>query len=107
MAGVTTACANSVENSILGVDALNSTLPSIKAASPGRDSWEARPSRRAGGEEGAVDPAAVDATERAGARRALSITRDASCAASFASSMSSPWRCRRASRQSMVACAAS
>ena len=41
---VTTACANSADNSGLGVDAINSTLPSIKAASSGRDSWQATPS---------------------------------------------------------------
>ena len=72
MAVVTPACANSVVISPLGVDAINSTLPSIKAASSGRDTSEVTPSGRAGGERGAVALAAADTAERARARRALS-----------------------------------
>ena len=72
VAVVTPACANSVVISPLGVDAINSTLPSIKAASSGRDTSEVTPSGRAGGERGAVALAAADTAERARARRALS-----------------------------------
>ena len=99
----TAACTNSVKNSTLGVDAINSRLPSIKASSPGRDSWEATPSGRAGGEGGAVAPAAVDAADRTGARRALSSARDASRAATFRCSTSSSWRRRRTSHRGTVA----
>ena len=44
-------------------------LPEMNASSPGRVSWEATPSGRAGG---GVAPAAVDVAERATAWRAIS-----------------------------------
>ena len=57
------------------------TLPDMKASSPGRVSWEATPSGRAG--EG-VDLAAVDVAERAMAWRALFTVGDTSRAAALA-----------------------
>ena len=81
---------------------MTSTLPSIKALSPGRDPWEATLSGRAGGEGGAVAPAAADATDWARAWCALSTTRDSPRAAVFACSISSSNRYRRASRRIIV-----
>ena len=89
MAAATTASARSAENSTLGVVAMYWTLPIIKALSPGRDSWEATSSGRAGGR---VALAAVDIAERAMAWHALSTARDASRAASLACSSASSSR---------------
>ena len=65
MAAATTASDRSAENSTLGVVAMYSTLPIIKTSPPGRESLEATPSGRAGGEGATVTPAAVDVAERA------------------------------------------
>ena len=81
MAAALVASARFAENSTLDVVAMYWTLPIIKSSFPGRDSWEATPSGRAGG---GVALAAVDIAERAMARRALSTARDASRAAALA-----------------------
>ena len=103
----TTAFPCSAENSPLAVDSMNSTPPFIMPSSPGRDSWEATPNGRVGGAAAVAAPSAVDVADRVRDRCDFSTTRDASRAASFAHSMSSSWRCQRASCRSVVICAAS
>ena len=83
VAAATTAPARCAGNSTLGVLAMYWALPDMKASPPGRVSWEATPSKRAG--EG-VALAGVDLAERAMAWRALSTARDAWRAATLASS---------------------
>ena len=90
----TTAVANAEEKSTLGADAMHATMPLKKASFPG--SWDATPFGRDEGEEAAVAPAAADATDWARACCALFDTRDASCAAVFACSISSSNRRRHA-----------
>ena len=100
---LSTTFANSAENSTLcGVVAIHPTLPFTEASSPGREWWKATPGGRLEGEGAAIAPAAVDALNRARARRALSNAIDASRAAAFACSTSSLWRRRLASLRILV-----
>ena len=62
----TTTFANYAENSLLGEDAMNSTLLFIKTSSPGCDSWEATPNGRAGGVGVAAAPASDDGARARG-----------------------------------------
>ena len=93
------AVANAGDNSTLGADAMNATLPLKKTSSPGRGRLEATPCGRGEGKRAAVAPAAADATDWVRAWCALSTTRDDSRAAVYACSTSSSNRRRRPSRR--------
>ena len=71
-------------------------MPLNNALFPGRGRWDAIPCGRDEGEGAAIAPVAADATDWARACCALFATRDASRAAVFACSISSPNRRRRA-----------
>ena len=98
----TPAVANAGENSTLGADHMHATMLLKKAAPPGRGRWDATPCGRVECEGAAVAPAAADAADWARACCVLSTTRDASCAAVFACSISSSNRRRRASRRRII-----
>ena len=92
----TTAVANAEEKSTLDADAMHTTMPLKKASFPGRGRWGATPCGRGEGKGAAVAPAAADATDWARACCTLFAIRDASRAAVFACSISSPNPRRRA-----------